>query len=254
MRKIEYDKEEIKTGNDIKRLNERGEQGWDAIRAERVNVLGDNKRWYFKRTKQETMELNIRHYLEGDNIFQIDCPKNKRKFVTSNLDTIVIHYTAGRNAKNSTQYLARNDIKASAHIVIDRNGTIYQLVAFDIIAWHAGRSVWDGRKSLNNYSIGIELDNAGPLEKKGSNYITWFKKTIYPDDVVFAQQRNETKKQYWHIYTEKQIEVCRTVCELLISRYNIKTILGHEEISPGRKRDPGPAFPLDEFRNNLLKT
>ena len=69
---------------------------------------------------------------------------------------------------------------------------------------------------------------------------------------VLATHRNESKPAYWHSYTEVQIEACRQVCELLIGKYGINLIVGHEEIAPGRKQDPGPAFPLDKFRDRLL--
>lgn len=198
------------------------------------------------------MEINSQHLLTGDSIVQMDCPKNKEKFKSGNPDTIVIHYTAGRSAESSARFLAKNDVKASAHLVIGREGEIFQLVPFDTIAWHAGESSYGNRQWLNQYSVGIELDNAGPLVKVGSEYQAWFGGKYQANDVVQAVHRNESTPRFWHVYTEKQISACREVCELLIQKYGIKLILGHEEIAPGRKQDPGPAFPLDKFRENLL--
>lgn len=198
------------------------------------------------------MEINNKHLLTGDSVVQMDCPKNKEKFKKENLDTIVIHYTAGGSAESSARYLVKNEIKASAHLVIGRQGEIFHLVPFDTIAWHAGESSYGTRKWLNQYSIGIELDNAGPLKKAGSEYQAWFGTKYQANDVVQATHRNETSSRYWHTYTEKQIAACREVCELLIQNYGIKLIVGHEEIAPKRKSDPGPAFPLDRFRDNLL--
>ena len=116
------------------------------------------------------MKINDKHQLEDGNITQLSCPKNKQKFGAKLPDTVVIHYTAGRSAKSSADYLCRNDIKASAHLVIGREGEIFQLVPFDTVSWHAGKSEFGGRTSLNKYSIGIELDNAGPLDKVGTEY------------------------------------------------------------------------------------
>ena len=198
------------------------------------------------------MEITNNSLLSGDRITHLDCPKNKVKFANGLPDTIVIHYTAGRSAESSARYLCRDDVKASAHIVIGRSGEIYQLVPFDTIAWHAGVSAYGGRTGLNKYSIGIELDNAGVLKKVGNEYQAWFG-TKYPvNEVLYATHRNETAPRYWQTYTDKQISTCRTVCELLIAKFNIKDIVGHEEIAPGRKQDPGPAFPLDKFREQLL--
>ncbi len=200
------------------------------------------------------MEIKNSHLLEGDNITHLDCPKNREKFASENLDTIVIHYTAGSSAESSANYLCKEGLLASAHIVIGREGEIYQMVPFNIVSWHAGKSQYAGREDLNKYSIGIELDNAGELTKVGSEYQAYFGRKYQVNDVVTAPHRNDNshKERYWHGYTEKQIETCRQICEMLISKYKIKTIVGHEEIAPGRKTDPGPAFPLDKFRYNLL--
>jgi N-acetylmuramoyl-L-alanine amidase len=201
------------------------------------------------------MEINSNFFLVEDGqhpISKLSCTKNTEKFGSGMPDTIVIHYTAGSSAASSANYLCRDEIKASAHIVIGRNGEIYQLVPFDTIAWHAGTSAYGGRTMLNKYSVGIELANAGVLIKTGNEYQAWFG-TKYPaSDVVYATHRNETKPRYWQAYTDKQIEVCRDVCEALINKFAIKDIVGHEEIAPGRKQDPGPAFPLDSFRETLL--
>jgi N-acetylmuramoyl-L-alanine amidase len=201
------------------------------------------------------MEINNQHLLGGDNVIQLDCPKNKDKFSKNLPDTIVIHYTAGSSAESSARYLCRNDVMASAHIVIGREGEIYQLVPFDTIAWHAGKSYYAGREMLNRYSIGIELDNAGELTKTGSVYKSYFGREYTVNDVIAAPHRNDpsNKIKYWQSYTEKQLDKCRMVCEMLIDKYKIHTIVGHEEIAPGRKTDPGPAFPLDKFRYNLLE-
>ncbi len=198
------------------------------------------------------MKINQDNLLEGDNLTQKNCPKNKNKFAAGMPDTIVIHYTAGRSAESSANYLCKDDVQASAHLVIGRNGEIYQLVPFDTVAWHAGKSAYAGREWLNKYSIGIELDNAGSLEKVGDEYQAWFGTKYQANDVMLATHRNETNPAYWHAYTEKQIETCRMICELLIEKYDIVTIVGHEEIAPQRKRDPGPAFPLDKFRDRLF--
>lgn len=169
-------------------------------------------------------------------------------------DTIVIHYTAGSSADSSVRTLTDSQVNASAHMVIGRDGSVTQLVPFDTIAWHAGKSAWGDRRGLNKYSIGIELDNAGRLTRSGNQYSAWFGRTYPEEEVVEAVHRNEEAPDYWHRFTEAQITTTFDICRLLIDRYDIKTILGHEEISPGRKSDPGPAFPLDKLRDKLLHT
>ncbi|MFB6317717.1 N-acetylmuramoyl-L-alanine amidase [Saccharicrinis sp. FJH54] len=199
------------------------------------------------------LKISNHRFTKTKDISFISCPKNNRLFNAGQPDTIIIHYTAGRSGENSASYLARDNVKASAHIVIDRTGHIYQLVPFNTVAWHAGPSSYDGRSGYNNFSIGIEIDNAGILEPSGDKYISWFGKSYEPDEVIKAVHRNESVERYWHTYSEIQIQLVQDICELLMDTYpTITTILGHEEISPGRKQDPGPAFPLDKLRNLLL--
>lgn len=198
------------------------------------------------------MQINA-HRLEGRQVKQLSCPKNQTPMAQGMPDTIVLHYTAGKNGESSARYLARDHVKASAHLVVARDGAIYQLVPFNTVAWHAGRSSWKGRSGLNQYSIGIEIDNAGVLTRAGSQYAAWFGRKYSPDEVIQATHRNEDNPRHWHTYTEQQIEVVETLCEMLTDRYPaIKEIVGHEEIARGRKQDPGPAFPLDELRHRIF--
>ncbi|MEZ5195998.1 MAG: N-acetylmuramoyl-L-alanine amidase [Bacteroidales bacterium] len=178
------------------------------------------------------MNISSKHLLVGDQVSQMECSKNKLKFESGLPDTIVIHYTAGRSAESSARELCNPVVKASAHLVIGREGEIYQLVPFDTITWHAGESFYGGRSGLNKYSIGIEIDNAGQLEKVGSEYKAWFGKKYQENEVLYAAHRNNSTKSYWHLYTEKQIEACRQVCVELMKQYKITTIVGHEEIAP----------------------
>lgn len=206
------------------------------------------------------MKINDSHLVEGEKVFQVEGSKRegtpfhfkKGTNVSTQADTLVIHYTAGGSAKSSANYLAKDSTVASAHIVIGRDGTIFQLIPFNFKAKHAGESAYAGRKYINQYSIGIELANAGPLQKVGNSYVSWFKAHYDEKDVIKAVHRNETKPRYWHDFTEAQIKACEELSALLIEKYNIDLIVGHEEISPGRKIDPGPAFPLDKFRDRLL--
>lgn len=192
------------------------------------------------------------HRLSGSDVSFRQSPNHSGKFANNLPDTLVMHYTAGASLAGSVSWLCNPDAKASAHIVIGRGGSIVQLVPFDTIAWHAGVSTWKGRSSLNSYSIGIELDNAGVLTKVGDEYRTSFNAIVPPAQVIEGTNRNESKSRFWQSYTDVQVQKARELCALLIATYGIKEIVGHEEISPGRKTDPGPAFPLDKFREGLL--
>jgi N-acetylmuramoyl-L-alanine amidase len=165
---------------------------------------------------------------------------------------LVMHFTAGSSAESSIRWLADKRAKASAHIVIGRDGAITQLVAFNRRAWHAGRSVWADRVGLNSYSIGIELDNAGRLTRRGGGWVGWWGGEIPDDQVVEAIHRNETESAGWQAFTEPQLEAAVDVAIALVDKYGLRDVVGHDDIAPGRKSDPGPAFPMESFRSRVL--
>ncbi|HSL06079.1 MAG TPA: N-acetylmuramoyl-L-alanine amidase [Nitrospiraceae bacterium] len=165
---------------------------------------------------------------------------------------LVFHYTAGKSATSSIDWLTNPESKASAHLVLARDGTITQLAPFDIKTWHAGISHWDGLSGLNSYSIGIEMDNAGPLKKVGDKYQAWFGTLYAEDQVVFAKHKLDDEAHWWHAYTEVQIQKALELAQLLVRHYDLKDVVGHEDIVPDRKRDPGPAFPLEHVRAKVL--
>lgn len=126
---------------------------------------------------------------------------------------IVMHYDAATNATSAINWMTDPKSKVSAHLHISRDGVITQLADFNIKCWHAGVSTWKGLTGLNSYSIGIELQNTGSQE-----------------------------------YTENQIEAAIEVCKALKNKYQIKEIIGHNDIAPGRKPDPGKQFPWAKFK------
>ena len=194
--------------------------------------------------------------LVGDSEYNVEwepSPNKGAKLEGGKPDTVIIHYTAGASARSSVRTLCRQSAKASPHLVVGRQGEIFQLVPFDTIAWHAGKSSYQGRTGFNRYSVGIELDNAGQLTPNGSGgFLTWFNRTVPPEEAIQAIHRNQNKPSWWQSYTDVQIELTELICQLLIDKYDVQSILGHEEIAPRRKVDPGPAFPLDKIRTRLL--
>lgn len=169
-------------------------------------------------------------------------------------DAIIIHFTGGSSASSSVNWLTNPQAKASAHVVIDRTtGAITQLVPFDTVAWHAGASSYGNRKGYNRFSIGIELDNPGRLKRtEGGQFVSSFGKRYPAEEVITAVHRNERAESYWLTYSDVQLEAVFELCSALCATYPIREILGHEEIAPGRKDDPGPAFPLDKLRQQLI--
>lgn len=182
-------------------------------------------------------------------------PNCRGKFADSLPDTLVVHYTAGTTLAGAIATLCSPAAKASAHFVVDRDGTVVQLVELDTIAWHAGPSRHLNRSGLNQFSIGIEIVNAGKLKRNAAGeFLTWANGRIDPLEAIELVHRNESAPAWWHTYTEPQIESVFELTRKLTEGLPIRHILGHEEIAPGRKSDPGPAFPLDTLRARLLGT
>ena len=113
--------------------------------------------------------------------------------------------------------------KVSAHYFIKKNGIIVNLVPPLYEAWHAGKSSWKGFKSLNRYSIGIEIQNSGHDNK-------------------------------YENFSKKQITSTKNLLKYLIDKYkvNSKNVLGHSDIAPDRKKDPGEKFPWKELAKSKL--
>lgn len=165
---------------------------------------------------------------------------------------LVFHYTAGRSAQDSCDWLCNPAAQASAHLVVGRDGTVTQLAPFNIKTWHAGVSHWEGLTGLNEYAIGIEMDNAGRLTRIGDKLTAWFG-VIYPDDqAIQAKHKLDQAPSWWHTYSEKQIDLALKLAVLLVKEYGLTDVIGHDDIAPERKRDPGPAFPLESIRSRAL--
>ena len=133
--------------------------------------------------------------------------KNEIKF-------IVFHYTGMKKETDAIKKLTSQGTKVSSHYLIKKNGEILTLVPDLYISWHAGVSFWKNFKSLNKHSLGIEISNPG-------------------------HEFNYNK------FTQKQINSILKLSKFLIKKYKIKSkcILGHSDISPDRKKDPGEKFP-----------
>lgn len=141
--------------------------------------------------------------------------------------------------------------EVSAHLVVDRDGTVTQLVPFDTIAWHAGKSKWKERESLNKYSIGIEIANAGPLTLENGKFYTWDKLIVDNSNVV-PRLNAQSEIEFWHKYPKVQLSSVKTICLALKKQYKIYEILAHSDIAPDRKIDPGPIFPLSDYQKDII--
>ena len=143
-------------------------------------------------------------------------PKKKIKF-------IIIHYTGMSNELSALNRLCDIKAKVSAHYFIKKNGSVLNLVPPLYEAWHAGKSSWRSLKSLNKYSLGIEIQNSGHNNK-------------------------------YENFSQKQITSTKKLLKYLIKKYkiNLKNVLGHSDVAPDRKKDPGEKFPWKELAKSKL--
>lgn len=206
----------------------------------------------------------VNHWLEADGAGEkiIKSPSaNARPPIDP--DYLVIHYTATDTAKNAIDWFmntSSNPDRIAAHVVLDYDGTITQLVPFNCRANHAGSSIWDGVGEFNYHAIGIEIVNPGFVEKLADGS---FKRPVtdtsfktYPASeasrIIPALHKHRfwTAKanKNWFTYPAAQLESLYKLSKVLIDTYHLVTAVGHDDISAGRKPDPGPAFPWDEFR------
>jgi len=167
---------------------------------------------------------------------------------------VILHDTAGRLDKGSSVgWFLNKAAKASAHLVVERDGSVTQMVPFNVKAWHAGRSVLNGRSGCNGFSVGIEIVNPGSLDAVAGGYQSWFKKTYTTGDgEIRAASSRYHGDGYWMDYSEVQIASVSGICCALAQKYQMNFVEPHWFVSPGRKRDTNPLFPLDHVRNLAL--
>ena len=157
---------------------------------------------------------------EIEQFYSLNFDQNKRS--KRKIKYLVFHYTGMKTEKSAIKRLTNFYSKVSCHYFIKKNGSIINLVPDQYISWHAGISSWKKLKNLNKYSIGIEIHNPG--------------------------HQHGYKK-----FNKKQINSIKFLSLKLAKKYNLRAnqYLGHSDISPDRKKDPGEKFPwklLSKYR------
>lgn len=131
---------------------------------------------------------------------------------------LVLHYTGMKTASEALDRLTDESAQVSAHYTIDMDGTIYQHVDEESRAWHAGAGAWKHYKNINRRSIGIEIVNKG-------------------------------HEHGYHDFPIEQISAVKNLCHDIMARHDIEPedVIGHSDIAPTRKQDPGEFFPWEEL-------
>lgn len=170
---------------------------------------------------------------------------------------IVMHYTAGWTAASAISTLTNAAAKVSAQFVLDRDGTLTQLVPCNRAAWHAGPSKYGNVEFLNNHSVGIEIVNPGYFKKgPGGQILDSTGKAIpaarlqgYDLSFEAPHPRIGGGVYIWPKYTAAQYAKLRELVTALKGEYNIEDVVTHEEIDTRHwKTDTGPAFEMAQFK------
>ena len=146
-----------------------------------------------------------------------------KKRILKQIKFLVFHYTGMKNETDAINRLTNIQSEVSTHYLIKNDGKVILMVPDSYIAWHAGISYWGKYKSINKYSIGIEISNPG--------------------------HSNNYKK-----YSNRQIKSIIKLAKYLIKKYKIKNtnVVGHSDIAPDRKKDPGEKFPWKLLAKNKV--
>lgn len=152
--------------------------------------------------------------LEGEGIKHLKSPNTSGNIKQIKLG--IIHDDSGASMAGTESWIMNPSAKVSYHVLIGKKGEVTQFVDFNKKAWHAGKSSWKGLNNINDYGIGVSMQN-----------------------------RNKEP------YTEAQIAKAIEVCEVINRHYKIEEWTGHKNISPGRKTDPHDGFPWGKFRDGI---
>lgn len=183
---------------------------------------------------------------------------------TNSCEIIVMHYTAGYAAKSAVNHFKKKSSQASAHFVLDVDGSITQMVSTKKCGWHSGRGLYHGRPRVNEYSVGIEIVNPGyHFRRPDGSYVNWQRKPVsssklspFPGMIDARDSWVGSAVASWPEYPITQLDALEKLVKSLIKTHpSIQDIVGHRDVDTNRrlKVDPGPAFPMRRFRLLLDK-
>lgn len=172
------------------------------------------------------------------------------------IEAIVYHYTAGLNPRTSRRWLTLDDSTyVSAHFLVERSGDLWQLAPLTDRCFHAGgmSSKLFGKPNVNGRTIGIEIDNVGPLIPQDGGFVTLSGKPFTGPGASYQWG----DYLHWEAYTPEAIDTVVELTKKLIVEFpevgaDLNTrLVGHVDVDPSRKIDPGPLFPWEILRERV---
>lgn len=170
----------------------------------------------------------------------------------TNVIFLVIHFTSGATGQSSVDMWRKKADGICAHFVVERDGTVIQACSCNLTCGHAGESKWrdpvtgEVHHNLNNCSIGIEIANAG----SDSGALGWARRQPGFKSIQ-ARHPNGGPVQEWECFYPAQLAAVERLSVALIARYGIHSVVGHDQIAPDRRDDPGPALDWPKFRKAI---
>lgn len=204
------------------------------------------------------MQFDDNGWLDG----AVRQPTENRSQRPNSREVVVLHYTAGYDLDSAVRHFmnAEAERRASAHFVVDVDGTIVQMVATSEVSWHAGRGVYRGRSgAFNDRSIGIEIVNPGyHFRRADGTFENWDHKPASAAKLApfpgMTEARDEwvgSRPQFWPNFPAPQVDAVANLVGALLAAYpSLNDIVGHRDVDPVEKLrvDPGPAFPMRRIR------
>lgn len=166
----------------------------------------------------------------------------------------VIHYAVTETARATASVLNQREY-CSCHVTVDKLGHVIQQVPFNRVAWHAGVSSYGGQDKVSLFSLGIEISNPGPLLLQPDGSLKTVYGVTWTGPVYSGRHSHPGAPRswaHWAEYSQTELDVVAHICDLWKSEYGIVDVVGHDEIAPGRKFDPGPAFPMQWLRETVF--
>lgn len=170
-------------------------------------------------------------------------------------EIVVVHYAVTDSI--GATFGAMRAQNYFAHVTIDCHSSdgvphVEQHLPFNARGAHAGTSEYKGRAAVNGFGVGIEIANPGPLVERDGKLFTVYG-TEWHGPVFEGRHANpRVAYTHWAAYEDGEVDLVIHVCELLRQVYGVKDVVGHEDVAPGRKIDPGPAFPTAAVRSAVF--
>jgi len=211
--------------------------------------------WWPKGLTQEftTPKYSVENgflFINGEQVPYYPTPNYSPCYPSKAPEFLIWHYSAGNTLESCIARFMIASERASSHLAFGLDGKVVQFAPFNRPTWHAGYSIWGGMSDINQHSIGFEIVNYGWLEKKNGLWIR--NGVVYKEsDILILPHRLSGQVLGWPIFPQFELDIVLEVSKFVYDFYGLIDAVGHEDVSTEGKPDPGPAFPMEYFREQV---